>query len=395
MSTVIEKFLTERGVLAAPPDRPLESYAKYWERTVRWLAAGEKAEALVRTHGAAAARDMLNLAIGQPAFFTDDRYVPQHRRQGSYGFILLPGGCEWALKKEYGGQCAFCEFQEIVDFVAGDLPFSHEEFMAIFRAGFATMSDADMLNVFTAGSFLNPGEIPMESQAAMARAVAAAGRTSILRVESRVQFMVEETIRPLVEILAPNGKTLDVAIGFETQDEWLRNKTLRKGMSRGGFIRGVQTAKALGARVSAYVILMPIGMEEGYAIKECVDSIKFAFETGVDEVLLQARYSHYPEVKCPKLWSIAQVLRETASLGPVMLGKWETELPEPKVWPQNCPACTPQVMQALVRWRDGLQPTELAEDRLPECACHKDWEVEAAKMDPPPERPRLPVIPGE
>ena len=101
MSTVLEKFAKERGVLAPPPDRPLATYDKYWERTVRWLAAAAQAPAIVQDHGAQALH-ILNQAIGVPVFFTDGRYVPQLKRQGEYGFILLPGGCEWALKKDVG-----------------------------------------------------------------------------------------------------------------------------------------------------------------------------------------------------------------------------------------------------------------------------------------------------
>jgi radical SAM enzyme (TIGR01210 family) len=389
----IKKFLTERGVTAPPPDRPVETYAKYWERTVRWLAAAAQASDIVKDHGQAAALDILNQAIGQPAFFTDRRYLPQLKRQAEYGFILLPGGCEWALKKDQGGQCTFCEFQEVVDFLAGDLPFSHEEFLAIFQAGYAGMADADILNVFTAGSFLNPGEMPLGSQAAMATLVAASLKTSVLRVESRVQYIVDETVAPLTAILAPAGKTLDIAIGFETKDDDLRNKALRKGMGRRQFEHAVAIAKQNGARVSAYVILMPVALDEGYAIQECIDSIRYAFEAGCDEVLLQARYSHYPDAKCPWLWSILKVLNETASLGPVMLGRWETELPEPKVWPKNCDACTPEVMKAIVGWRDALDPSTIAEAVLPTCGCRAEWEKEAAKTDPPPRRVTLPTAP--
>ena len=388
----IEKFLKERGVIAPPPDRPLVTYPKYWERTVRWLAAATQAPDIVKAHGASAL-DVLNGAIGAPAFFTDRRYLPQLGRQAGYGFILLPGGCEWALKKDRGGQCTFCEFQEVVDFMAGDLPFSHEEFLAIFQAGYAGMADSDILNVFTAGSFLNPGEIPMRRQAAMAALVAASAKTSVLRVESRVQYIVDETVAPLVSILAAKGKTLDIAIGFETKDDEMRNKALRKGMGRKQFELAVQAAKRHGARVSAYVILMPIALDEGYAIQECIDSIRYAFEAGCDEVLLQARYSHYEDQKCPWLWSIVKVLNETAALGPVMLGRWETELPEPKVWPKNCDACSPEVMKSIAAWRDGLQPSTIAEAAMPACGCRKVWEQEAAKTAPPPKRITLPTAP--
>lgn len=391
---VIKKFLSERGVKAAPPDQPIETYPKFWERTVRWLAAAAHAPHMVMEHGPEKAREILNMAVGAPTFFTDVRHVPQLGRQGEYGFILLPGGCRWALEKDRGGQCAFCEFQPIVDEFAGDLPFDHAEFMALFDAGYATMPQTDILNVFTAGSFLNPGEIPQASQIGMAYAVATSPHTSILRVESRVQYMVKETIAPLASLLNAHGKTLDIAIGFETQDDYLRNKLLRKGMSRTGFENAIATAKRHGARVSVYVMLMPldIDMAEGYATSECFKSIRFAFECGADEVLLQARYSHYPTVKCPKLWSIVHVLRETAGLGPVMLGKWETELPEPKVWPVNCPDCTPQVMEVLENWRHGLDPVTLSDAMLPQCLCGLDWFESMADMTPPPQQQKRALL---
>lgn len=385
MTSPIQKFLTERGVIAPPPNRPPETYTEFWERTVRWLAAAQRAPELVKQLGPDKARKILNeLAIGSPAFSVDKRFVPQLSRPGTYGFILLPGGCYWALQKSRGGCCAFCEFQGAVEAIAGDLPFSHEEFMALFNAGFSTMDWVDMVNVFTGGSFLNPGEIPMETQAGVAERVAAAPEwLRILRVESRVQYIVEETVKPLIDILAPAGKTLDIAIGLETQDDRLRNKVLRKGMGRTGFINAVQTAKRLGARVSTHIMLMPVAMTEGYAIQECVDSIKFAFETGVDEVLLQSRYSHDPSVVCPQLWSLIKVLQETASLGPVMPGRWEDELPPPIVWPKNCDTCTPDFMQLLEQWRLSLDPALLDEAALPQCSCRISWEKVAADLTPP------------
>lgn len=390
---VIKRFLNERGVRPDPPKIDLRTYPEYWSRTTRWLAAEKEAEALVSALGHEQAIDLLNLAVGAPAFFAENRFVPQLNTQGKYGFILLPGGCKWAL--EDNGRCTFCEFQEFVDELVGDLVISHDEFMAIFNAGFATMHDSKMLNVFTAGSFLNPGEIPMATQALMAQAVADSEITEILRVESRVQYIVEDTVAPLVNILGSQDKTLDIAIGFETQDDILRNKSLRKGMSRKGFIRAVETSKRLGARVSAYVMLMPVEMEEGHALKECIDSIRFAFECGVDEVLLQARYSHYPETRCPKLWSIIKVLRETSSLGPVMLGRWEGELPEPVVWPKNCDVCTPLIMPVLEQWRSDLDPAHLSDDNLPDCSCKKAWEEKTSHAEPSPKRQHLPIVQDE
>jgi radical SAM enzyme (TIGR01210 family) len=195
--------------------------------------------------------------------------------------------------------------------------------------------------------------------------------------------MVPETIEPLVRILKSVGKTLDIAIGFETQDDYLRNKVLRKGMGRAGFADGVRAAKNAGARVSVYVMLMPCDMTEGFALKECEESVRVAFQAGADEVLVQARYSHHDHVKCPTLWTITELLSRVAQLGPVMLGRWETELPTPVVWPKNCPSCTPAVMDAIVQYRNTLSPQCIAPENLPDCECRKDWEEAIKDVSPP------------
>ncbi len=378
MPNLTDKFLLHRGVRAAPlkPGERLDGHEKHWSRTVRWKAAAERAIDLVRTHGEQASLEFLNLAVGLPLFSRDIRHIPQLGRAGGYGFILLPGGCNWALQE--GGGCTFCEFQKAVDEVVGSLAIRHSEFIDLFQTGFAAMQDADIVNVFTAGSFLNPGEIPPETQLAIAQAVAASS-VSILRVESRVQYMRPEFIEPLVAALGP-GQTLDIAIGFETLNDHIRNVVLNKGMGRTGFMHAVKIAKAAGARVSAYVMLMPTEeIPEGEAIRECCASIRFAFETGVDEVLLQARYSERGGVPCPQLWSILHVLNETAAFGPVMLGKWENELPPPQSWPRNCPKCTPAAMKLLGAWRMGLDPKTIGEDLWPACACRSPWAAEIAR----------------
>jgi radical SAM enzyme (TIGR01210 family) len=380
-----------RGTKAPEPSRPRETYPEFEKRTKLLLQLAADAPELVKIHRVHKAREIINRRLSQILFgheeitiFTSDfRLIPQLGRKGIYAFILLPGGCHWAL--EHGGRCEFCEFQPLVEAAVQNLPFSHEEFVAIFTAGFATFLEADIINVFTAGSYLNPGEIPLESQLAMAEAVAKAKRPSILRIESRVQWILEETVAPLVKALAngtdPDGnpKTLDIAIGVETQDDELRNKILRKGMSRKGLEQAIKLAKGLGARVSAYIMLMPVNLPERYAVEECIESIRFAFDKGVDEVLLQAKYSVNPAIKCPKLWSIVKVLRNTAYRGPVMLGKWEGELPQPEVWPKNCDICTPAVMNVLEAWREKLNLDTLDEENLPDCECKQAWEAELNK----------------
>lgn len=370
MSDSLKCFRCHRGSRAQKPRRPAWLLPEFWKRVVPMNAIGLSAAPLVRLYGPDRARAILNRAVGDALFSVDERLVTHLKRLGRHGFIFLPGGCHWAIQ---GPGCAFCEFQPMIDRLAGRLPIRPSEFRALFRAGFATMRDVDVVNVFTAGSFLNPGEIPEGCQLAMARAVAKTSRPSMLRVESRVSYIVPATVGPLVEVLGRHGKMLDVAIGLETQDEHLRNKVLRKGMSREGFERAVATLKRLGGRASAYVMLMPTDMSEAAAYQECLATIRYAFQAGVSEVLLQARYSQKPGVTCPKLWTIAHVLEETTSLGPVTLGDWSTELPAPQSWPRNCPQCTPELMRRLTGWRQTLRLGYVTSANLPPCPCQEAW----------------------
>ena len=371
MKNDLKCFLKQRGTKVPKPRRPAWLLPEFWKRVIPLNTIGLLARPLVRLYGPNRARAILNRAVGDAVYSVDRRFITHLGLIGTHGFIYLPGGCAWAVQ---GPGCAFCEFQPMIDRLAGRLPIRPSEFRALFRAGFATMRNADVINVFTAGSFLNPGEIPEGCQLMLARAVAEARQVSMLRVESRVQYVVPELVGPLVETLGPADKTLDVAIGLETQDDRLRNHVLRKGMSRGGFQQAVVTLKSLGARASAYVMLMPVDMSEAAAYRECLATVRFAFASGVDEVLLQARYSQQPGVTCPKLWTIARILEETAALGPVTLGDWSTELPEPRSWPKNCRVCTPELMRRLGAWRRTLLPGFVAATELPSCPCRLVWE---------------------
>lgn len=382
-----QSFLKQRGTKAPKSRLPVWLHREFWTRTFQLLALPTLARRHVRKDGPEAARAWLNQAVGETIYLVDERFTPSAGEVLRHGFIYLPGGCAWAIQ---GPGCAFCEFQGPIEKLVGGLPISHSEFLALFQTGFVTMRNIDVVNVFTAGSFLNPGEIPVKTQLAIARAVART-MTTTLRVEARTQYVVPETVGPLVQALADSAQ-LDVALGLESQDDYLRNVVLRKGMSRESFRSAVKTLKQLGARASVYVMLMPTDMEEGCAVQECLDTIRFAFECGTDEVLLQARYSQDPSKRCPRLWSIAKVLRETAHLGPVTLGKWEGELPEPKVWPTNCPKCTPAFMAQIEQWRLSLLTQTVAEENLPKCECRGAWEESLTRTAPPPRKRRSLIL---
>lgn len=377
----------DRGVRANTPQKPRFFFSKYWNREIptRFLShlstigscflSGERS------------RHWLNLLAGETIYFTDHRYIPDLKRNGDHGFIFLPGGCAWALQKHEG--CTFCPFQKAVDDYVGNLPMSEKELIAMFEAGFKSLRYAsDVINVFTAGSFLNPGEIPVPVQLYITRRIAKDSRARIMRVETRIPYVEKSLVKPIVSILKSYGKTLDLAIGFETKNDWIRNKLMRKGITKRGFENAIEQIHDLKAHASVYLMLKPhLVMGEGYALDQCIESIDYVFGVGADEVLLQALYispgspqmvtwKKENDFRPPWLWSIIDTLKATAHLGPVMLGRWDDELPTPIDWPHNCGHCDLKVMEQLAVWRQSLNPKSFNQNHLPTCRCQKEWQRE-------------------
>ena len=385
-----------RGVRVSDPAEPAFTYMKFWQRRLPNLVGGALSEPMSRVIGADRVRNLLNHTAGSRVFWTEQRVMPAFgNRLGVHGFLLAPGGCEWAIARH--GGCTFCPFQDEVDRYVGDLPLDHHEFLALFRAGFGTMQrHVDWVGYFTAGSATNRGEIPAKTMYKIAEIVSQAPRVKALRVESRVQHMDPDYLGELSAVLRRKPVMLDIAIGLETQDDGIRNKLLNKGMSKRQFETAVEAAKALGVRITAYVMLKGHwALGEGFAIEECLRSVAYAFGVGVDEVQLQPLYispdgreMHQrflkQECKPPWLWSVVEVLKRSLDQGPVIVGPWDGELPTPIAVPQNCERCTPALMASLVAWRQTLDPRVWDDSNLPGCACHEQWrgEVSATQASP-------------
>ena len=279
MSDVIERLTRHHHVQRPVPAHKghIEDLLELEGRRAPWIAAGHQAAALVTALGSDEARKQLNKDVGFDLFLMNHRFVPELASTTNIGFLLVPGGCKWAIGKPRAGMekagCTFCEFQGIIDDVVGKLPVNEDEFTGLVRAGMATFHDtAEVVRFFTGGSGLNPGEIPIGTMRELATLVAASPTIKILGVESRVQYIFPETLDIFQSILTPAGKSLEVMIGFETQDDKLRNgPKLNKGMPRPMFEQAVGTVLNADARMAAYVILMPVnGMGERGAIDECI-----------------------------------------------------------------------------------------------------------------------------
>ncbi len=297
--------------------------------------------------------------------------------------LLLPGrGCAWY--KSSGG-CTMCGFSQKLEEVNKRWTFSSSDLIGLFELAelLSRSEEPEILSIFNGGSFLNENEIPLETQLAIAKAVGSHPTLEALFVESRPEFVTEERLLQLLDVIGE--KRLEVGIGLESVTDVVRENYIHKGFNLQSYERAVKILKGHGVNVLTYVFLKPLNLSEREAIEEAVKTIAYAFEVGSDEVSLSsafiqegtkmADFYKRGEFKPPWLWSIIDVVRQTAHLGPVRIGSFEDE-PPPIAIPHNCDKCSLKTERALHEY-NLTRDINVFDDLS--CECQKQWLEEIKK----------------
>ena len=293
--------------------------------------------------------------------------------------ILRAPGCAWAAK----GGCTNCGFPKSMGsgrpVTADELVEQLDEAAALAEGGERTPLQVDLL---VSGSFFNPDEIPVDAQERLLRRAAAIPGAARLLVETRPEYVT----RPLLEraLAAACGLPLEVGIGLESADETIREVRIRKGFTWAQFEAAARLLGECDAELLVYVLLKPIDTSEAEAVADAVATCERVHALGRNlrlptRVALQPCFvapgtpleeaflaGHY---RPPWLWSVVEVVRQVAALGPLTIGLSDEGLGSP-AQPANCPACSAEVTAALAAVNAGAPVSSL--DRL-DCACRLEW----------------------
>jgi radical SAM enzyme (TIGR01210 family) len=289
--------------------------------------------------------------------------------------FLLTNGCEWALKSGHG--CTMCG--HIAKQTRTDQPISAADFVEQFQAALGTI-DSDgipVLNIYNNGSFFNDNEIPSEARRAILSMINRTTSIQKLLVECRPEFITEAVLYEAKELMP--DKEFEIAIGLETADDVHRMIAVNKGFSLKQFTEAANIITRNAIELRSYVLLKPPFLSEQEAIAEAIQSINTAFSLGVGTVSLEAmteqRYTlveyliKHRLYRVPWLWSIIEVVRQTAHLGRVVAGLFQF-YPSPELVPNNCSLCNDRVMDAIVQYDRTLSLEAL--DGM-DCECKVKW----------------------
>ncbi len=173
--------------------------------------------------------------------------------------------------------------------------------------------DDFILKIFTSGSFLDEREISRNTRREIAAMVKARKEIRKLIVETRPEFMNKARIEDLNSI-----EHLEIAIGLETADDFIRSNYINKGFSFDNYRTAAEIANECGATVKTYLLLKPPFVSEKRAIEDVIKSAELVYPYSTTISLNLCNVQKYTQLEYlwtkkyyrpPWLWSAIEAIK--------------------------------------------------------------------------------------
>ncbi|MGM0591379.1 MAG: archaeosine biosynthesis radical SAM protein RaSEA [Halobacteriota archaeon] len=299
----------------------------------------------------------------------DEDNTPDGVRQ-SLTIILNTGGCRWAR----AGGCTMCGYvAESVE--GGSVP--HEALcdqlqVCLDHEAESAEEPSPLVKIYTSGSFLDEREVPAETRSVVAETFADRER---IVVESLPDFVEREKLADFTDA----GLETDVAVGLETATDRIRRDCVNKYFDFEDFVAASEEADAVDAGIKAYLLMKPPFLSERESLDDMVASVRRCAEyahtvsmnpcnvqryTLVDELYFRGGY------RPPWLWSVAEVLAETADVDALVVSDPVGHGSERG--PHNCGECDDTVQRAIKDFDLRQDPAVFQQVT---CDCEATWEA--------------------
>ncbi len=217
-------------------------------------------------------RDLSEDQLNRPVAFwiKEDRLLNKQGKE--FTIILRTRGCQWALG-ETGG-CSMCGYvQDSVNNV------SAENILNQFNHAFNEKIEeikADkedyVLKIFNSGSFFDDCEMDDEVRQRIYERIGEIDNIKEIILESRTDFITQNKLRAVNQFL--EEKYVEIGIGLETVNDYIRNNYINKNLSYEAFKDTVKLCKEHEIGVKAYLLFKPPFLNEQAAIDDCSTSMK-------------------------------------------------------------------------------------------------------------------------
>ncbi len=200
-----------------------------------------------------------------------------------FTIILRTKGCSWALSMH--GGCSMCGYY--LDAVNNNISASHliNQFDYAFNDKLSEIERDSYnysLKLFNSGSFLDDNEISKEVRNHIYNKISNVDKIEEIVIESRLDYITADKLAEIRNYF--DKKYIEIAIGLESVDDYIRNNYINKGILFRDFKSTVNKCKEFGIGVKVYLLFKPPFLNEQAAIDDCSYSIKNLIELGVNSI---------------------------------------------------------------------------------------------------------------
>lgn len=284
--------------------------------------------------------------------------------------IFRSGGCSWS-------RCRMCSYRhERYGEQSSDDLTRHLKAQLAWVLREHRLEEYRMVKIFTSGSFFDPSEVPPSFR----NEVASAFRGKLVIAETRPEFVTEEVFTPFIHAIDDGSWKIPVycAMGLETSNDRIREKSINKGFDFTEFISAATTAHAAGAGVKAYLLFKPLFLTEHEAVDDMKTTIRDIIPLtdliSMNPCTVQRNtelefYWKRGAYRPPYLWSVLTLLRDSPvhmTCDPLGGGQ--------KRGPHNCGTCDYELVKGIRDYSLNADRDLIGALLDSSCDCKQEWE---------------------
>jgi hypothetical protein len=179
----------------------------------------------------------------------------------TFVIIFNTRGCSWALKSG----CSMCGYFNDSSFEN----ISDKDLLSQYEKAMERYNNESFVKIFNSGSFLDESEISEKVRNKIL--IDLNRKTKKFSFESRPEYITKKTINAVKKIYE---KKIEIGIGLETADDYIRKNMINKGFTYKTYKKSVDILQKNDIDVKTYVLIKPPFLTEKESINDAINTVK-------------------------------------------------------------------------------------------------------------------------
>lgn len=317
----------------------------------------------------------------KPAFISKDPCFVNGQPSQRLLIVFESNNCEY--REKTGGGCTMCGL-----YPAFARKMTFEDYKSQFDSALTkeNLENVSEIQLETLGSFLNDNEFPPEFQDYAFKACAKFPEIQKIFTESRAEYLTAEKLSHVKTLVG--NKTLEIAIGLESSNDYIRNNVLNKRLEKKDIEELAKRMGNIGINLATYIFIKPPTLNENESIEDAIESTKYVFDLAKrhkikTKILFQPAYIALNtqlekmylknEYSLPNIWSVVEIIKKTASLGEIFIALSD-EARSDNRHIHGCKQCHTKIVEAIQTFNQTQDIASINSLESIDCQCKKDFE---------------------